>query len=166
MNKTWIQIILVLLLTVCTACQAETPLPPTETPLPPTPTPNPYAEDAFIAFCKSAVEGNLENALQLVTEDIEIIFTGPEYVSYKASHEGHSGVEELLNNFSDWEVYDCTVRRFELNGDEVDLWWTHYSPCYGYKCTASCICNGTMQEDKIQKIVNYCIYEFWDIDTN
>ena len=157
MKKTWI--LLILLLTVCSACQ-------TETPVPPSPTPNPNTERVLIAFCKSAVEGDLENALELVTEDIEIIYTGPEYVDYRATHEGYSGVEELINNFAEWEVYDCTVRRLEIIGDEVNLWWTEYSPCFGNKCTASCECTATMEGDKIQKLVNDCIYEFWDKDTN
>jgi hypothetical protein len=137
-----------------------------ETAVPATPTPNPYAYDTLEAFCKSAVEGNLENALQLVTEDIMITF-GPEIGDgYSAKHEGHLGIEQLLANYSEWEVYDCTVRRFEFNGDEVNLWWTHYSPCMGYKCTASCESNVTMEGEKIQKIVNDCVYEFWEKDTN
>lgn len=163
MNKTWFPLIIVLLLTMCTACQTETP-PPSETYVPPTP--NPYAEGALIAFCKAAVEGNLENALELVTEDIEIIFAGESDGGYEDIYEGFSGVEELLNNFAARDVYDCTVRRFEYNGDEVNLWWTHYSHCFGYKCTASCIFNGTMQGNKIRKIDNYCVHEFWPEDTN
>jgi len=164
MKRIMFLLITIILLSACASSQTETP--PTETSVPATPIPNPYAEDAFIAFCKSAVEGNLENALQLVTEDIEIIFTGPEYVSYRATHEGYSGVEELLNIFTEDERFDCTVRRFEFNGDEVNLWWTHSSPYGGNTVYASCECNATMKGDKIHRIVNDCIYEFWPKGTN
>jgi hypothetical protein len=159
MNKFWILIIFVIVLTACTASQ-------TETSVPPTPTPNPNTENALIAFCYYAVEGNVEKAQELVTEDIEIIFTGDADGGYEDRYEGYGGVEELLNDFAAWDVYDCTVRRFEYNGDEVNLWWTHYSHCIGVKCTASCIFNGTMQGDKIHKIDNNCVHEFWPKDTN
>jgi hypothetical protein len=159
MKKIWIPLIFVLLLTVCTACQ-------TETPVPATPTPNPYAYFTFEDFCQAAVEGNLENALELVTEDIKINYVTEIEDGYEEEFVGHSGVEDLLAKFKEWEVYDCTVRYFRINGDEINLWWTEYSPCFGYECTASCDCNATMQGKKIQKIVNDCIYEYWDIDEN
>jgi hypothetical protein len=139
MNKTWILLILVLFLTACT-------------------TPNPYAEDAIIAFCKSVDEGNVENALQLFTEDIKINFV-PERTSNEAYHEGHSGVEELLDNFAEWEVFDCRVEGFEVKGDEVKFSWTHNWPGGVAANTASCECSGTMQGDKIHTIIFDCVYK-------
>jgi hypothetical protein len=157
MKKTWI--LLILLLTVCSACQ-------TETPVPPSPTPNRFAEDVLLDFCDAFVEGNLENALELVTEDIEIIFAAEQGDGYYDRYEGYDGVEEMLNYYAENEVYDCTVRRIDINGDEVTFWWTHYSPCMGFTCTASCYSNTTMQGKQIQKIDNDCAYEFWPKDTN
>jgi hypothetical protein len=135
---------------------------PTST-LPP-PTPNPYAENAFFAFCKAAVENNFESALQLVTEDFKFIYIMQTDEPSEEEYEGRSGVEELLFDFRKWQMFDCLPVRFEFNGDEVNFWWLERSLYGKYTVYTSCISNGTMQGDKISKIVNNCAIEYWETE--
>jgi hypothetical protein len=148
MKKIILLLITILLLSACASSQTETP--PTVTSVPTTPTPNPYAEDAFIAFCDSANEYDIERAQQLFTEDINIILTGD------TVYEGLSGVEGFLNVFIEKKMGNCEVKKFEVKGDKVKLIWTHSWEEYdGSTVKAIGTCNATMQGDKIHKVTYY-----------
>ena len=154
MKRIILLLITILLLSACASSQTEAP--PTETSVPATPTPNPYAEDAIIAFCNSANEYDVEKALQLFTEDIEI-----KIVNDNLNYEGFSGVENLFNDYIQREMNDCKVKKFKVKGDDVQLTWTHFwivhePPTPDYLIKTICKCYATMQGDKIQNVTYQC----------
>lgn len=127
-----------------------------------TPTPNPYAEEAILALCKYADEGDVESAQGLFTEDVQISLSGKGDSDYEGEHAGLSGVAEYINDHIKVEASNCRVKRIEVYGDEVTFLWAYRFPYGSYTIKAYCDGEGTMQGDKVHKFVLVCDFEMWE----
>ena len=158
MKRIILLLITSLFLSACSSIQTEAP--PTLTPLPPTLIPNPYAEDALITFCESIIEGDVEKALPLFTEDTRVY-------PFESAYFGLSGVEDLIKEWSILPEYFCEVKNFEVNGDVVEFSWYDRNIETGNDeglYETKCKCKANMIEEKIDKLDCDCSWETTPIE--
>ena len=161
MKKIWLLLIIGLLLSACTSSQTEapptttplppkltdTPLPPTETSVPTTPTPNPHAEDAINAWCESLIERDVDKALSLFSEDIniyaDVIYNGLGDIEYFVKSRGLD--------------FSCRLGAIEVNGDDfVVQWYASWNTQSDESINITCTISGIMKDDKIIQLSYDC----------